>query len=182
MLARTLYRAAQAAGDEPHRYSFAMIATRAVVAYTADDATLYLSDGLAEQPAHVVDALVAHEVAHEVLGHAGDRRLLSLSLKTGFTVLGILIPGASLLDFAVSPLMVRAFTRDQEIAADLRAVEIIRGMGYRTPRRALVAALQAAHEANGSPPGGMLSHEPTLQTRLSALEPLEPVAGARAID
>jgi Zn-dependent protease with chaperone function len=168
-----LYRAAKAAGDDPERYSFAMITSRNVVAYCTDDATFYFSDALIAQPPAIVDALIAHEVAHEVLGHAGDRRALSLSLKAGFTVLGFLVPGLGLLDLAVNPIVVRAFTRDQEIAADLRAVQILRDMGYAAPRRALADALRAAHRINGDSPGGLLGHEPPLETRLSALEPLE---------
>src|SRR5438093_1349819 len=45
----TLYRAAQASGDDPTRYSFAFIQTAAVTAFAADDATFYFSDGLARQ-------------------------------------------------------------------------------------------------------------------------------------
>ena len=76
VLATTLYRVAAAAGDDPTRYSFALIGTRDVSAFTADDATFYFSEGLARQPVAVVDALVAHEVAHELLGHRGRRRAL----------------------------------------------------------------------------------------------------------
>jgi len=58
VLATTLYRVAAAAGDDPARYSFAMIATGDVSAFTAEDATFYFSEGLARQPAPVVDATV----------------------------------------------------------------------------------------------------------------------------
>lgn len=175
IVSERLYRAAQAAGDDPARYSFALIKTRAVIAYSTEDATFYFSEGLARQRVQVVDALVAHEVAHEVLGHAGKRRILSLSLSAGFTVLGVVIPGAGLVDLLVNPLIVRAFTRDQEIAADLRAVEILRTMGREAPRRALADALHAAEAVNGPPRGGLLAAEPDLADRLAALEPLEPV-------
>jgi Zn-dependent protease with chaperone function len=121
----------------------------------------------------VIDALVAHEVAHEVLGHAGQRRALSLSLTAGFTVLGVVIPGAGLLDFAVSPLIVRAFTRDQEVSADLRAVEILRVMGYAMPKRTLADALRTVASQHGTKRGGVLSSEPSLDQRLAVLEPLE---------
>ena len=172
-LAETLFRAAQAAGDDPARYSFALVASRDVAAYSADDATFYFSEGLTSQPAPVVEALIAHEVAHEVLGHAGQRRALSLSLTAGFSVLGVFVPGAGLLDFALNPLIVRAFTRDQEIAADLRAVEILRMMGHPTPLASLARALRAAHAVNGARRGGLLASEPTLDDRLAALGPLE---------
>jgi Zn-dependent protease with chaperone function len=177
-IAETLYRAVQAAGDDLTRYSFALLATRDVATYSADDATFYVTEGLARQPAGVMDAMLARQVAHEVLGHAGQRRALSWSLKAGFTVLGFVVPGAGLLDLALNPLIVRAFTRDQVIAADLRAVEILRSMGHRTPQRTLVAALRVAHAINGTPAGGWLATEPTLEDRLAALGPLEPESGA----
>jgi len=167
---------AAAAGDDPARYSFAMIATGDVSAFTAEDATFYFSEGLARQPAPVVDALVAHEVAHELLGHRGQRRALSLGLAAGFTVLGVVVPGAGLLDLVVSPLVVRAYTRDQEIAADLKGADILGLMGYDAPRRALVDALRRADKVNGRPRGGWLATEPDLEERLAALEPLESVS------
>src|ERR1700716_2743742 len=105
---RTLYRAAQAAGDNPTHYSFALIQTTAVTSFATDDAIFYFSDGLARLPQRHVDALVAQKVAHEILGHAGKRRTLSLSLTAGFAVIGIFMPGFGLADFVVNPLVVRA--------------------------------------------------------------------------
>ena len=180
LLAAALYRVAEAAGDDPGRYSFAMIATRDVSAYTAEDATFYFSEGLARQPAPVIDALVAHEVSHELLGHRGQRRSLSLGLSAGFAVLGVIVPGASLLDLLVNPLVVRAYTRDQEIAADLKGADILGALGYDAPRRAVADALLEASKVNGARHGGWLATEPTLEERLAALEPLEPVATVAA--
>ncbi len=173
-LAETLYRAAQAAGDDPVRYSFALLRSRKVVALSADETVFYLSEGLAVQPPAHVDALVAQAVAHEVLGHAGTRRRLSIGVSAGFTVLGFVVPGLGLADFVVNPLIVRAFTRDQELDADHRALDIMRMMGHRTPRRTLASALRAAGAVNGPTKGGLLATEPELDARLAALEPLEP--------
>jgi Zn-dependent protease with chaperone function len=173
-MAQILYRAARAAGDEPERYSFAFVKSREVSAWSADDATFYFSEGLVRLDPPHVEALVAHEVAHEVLGHAGQRRNLSLGISAGFTVLGVFVPGLGLADVVVNPLIVRAFTRDQELAADRRAIEIIRTMGHPAPRRTLADALRAADAVNGAVPGGILAAAPELRDRLAALEPLEP--------
>jgi Zn-dependent protease with chaperone function len=175
LVSQTLFRAAGAAGDDPARYSFALIQSRDVSAFSADDATFYFSEGLVRQPPPHVEALVAHEVAHEVLGHAGRRRTLKLSLSAGFTVLGILVPGAGLLDLIASPLIVRAFTREQELAADRKGVDILRSMGHDSPATAMAQALTAATEVNG-PAGGALSSEPSLPDRLRALAALDPRA------
>src|SRR5437764_11671623 len=157
LFSEVLWRAAKAAGDDPAEYSFAMIASRRVGAYTVEDATFYFTDALARQPESMIAALVAHEVAHEVLGHIGQRRALSRSLAALFG----------------NPLIVRGYTRDQEIAADLKAVEILRDMGYEAPRRTLADALRAAATINGPPRGGWLATEPSLEDRLGRLEPLE---------
>jgi len=175
-LARTLYRAAQAAGDDPERYSFALFKSSQVVGYAADDATFYFSEALTRLPERQRDALVAQKVAHEALGHAGQRRALSISISAGFTVLGFVVPGLGLVDFVANPLIVRAFTRDQVIAADLKAVEILRTMGDEAPRRTLAETLRAAAAVNRPRKGGpLLAAEPALEYRLAALEPLEPV-------
>ena len=175
-VASALYRAAQAAGDDPARYSFALIKSRDVRAFSgAEDATFYFSDGLVALPPAHVDALVAREVAHEVLGHAGQRRALSMGLTGTFLVLGFIVPGLSMVDWVLNPLIVRAFSRDQVIAADLRSIEIVRSMGHEFPRRTLADALQSAHAVNGSSPGGLLATVPPLDDRLAAIGPIEPV-------
>jgi Zn-dependent protease with chaperone function len=177
VVANTLYRAAQAAGDDPARYSFALVKTKEVSAFSGDeDAVFYFSDGLAALPARHLDSMVAREVAHEVLGHAGKRRALSLSITGTFTVVGFIVPGLSLADWVVNPLIVRAFSRDQEIDADRRAVEILRSMGHELPRRTLAEALRAVEAAHGVSNGGWLAVFPALADRLAAIGPLEPMA------
>jgi Zn-dependent protease with chaperone function len=185
-MAHILNRAAIAGGDDPQRYGFAFIKSPTAAAYSDEDATFYFTDGLMRQPTPIIEAVVAHEVAHEVLGHVGTRRKLSLSLTASFATLGLFAPGAGLLDFVVNPLVVRSFSRYQELQADQKAIEILRAMGHRAPRRTLATALKALatytpREKEGL--GGLLATHPSLDDRLAAIEPLEapatPVARAR---
>jgi Zn-dependent protease with chaperone function len=186
-ISSTLYRAARAVGDDPDGYSFALIQTKTVTSFVGPDATFYFSDGLARLPQRHVDALVAQKVAHEVLGHTGKRRTLSLSITAGFAVVGLFVPGGGLADFVVNPLVVRAYSRQQELDADQRTIEILRDMGHSAPRQALAGALRAAASAN--PPASpfieqrILAREPNLEDRLAALEPLEatPVLAVRKV-
>ena len=178
-LARILSRAAVAGGDDPQRYGFAFIKSPTAAAYSDEDATFYFTDGLMRQPTPIIEAVVAHEVAHEVLGHVGTRRKLSLSLTASFGALGLFAPGVGLLDFVVNPLVVRAFGRNQELQADQKAVEVLRAMGHPAPRRSLATALEAVarhtpREREGLE--GLLATHPTLDDRLAALTPLEPPA------
>ena len=171
-LADILYRAAVAAGDDPERYSFAFVESRVATAYSDEEAVFYFTDGLIRMPSDVIEAVVAHEVAHEVLGHIGDRRRLSLSIFAGFTLLGMVAPGVGLLDFIVNPVAVRAFSRHQEMAADRRAVEILGAMGHRDPSASMVHALRALNATTPRPKEGLtglLSTHPTVEERLAAL-------------
>ena len=175
-VARTLYRAAVAAGDVPDRYSFAFVTTPVAAVHSDEDMTFYVTDGLLRQPARVIDAAIAQEVAHEVLGHTGSQRKLSLTISAGFTAVGMLVPGVGLVDFLANPLAVRAFSRKQTLDADQKAVEILRGMGHAAPRRALAEALQVLDTVSPRPKeelDGWLARRPPLQERLDALAPLE---------
>jgi Zn-dependent protease with chaperone function len=182
-VANILHRAAIAAGDDPTRYSFSFIKSQHAAAYTDEDATFYITDGLARLPNPILEAAVAHEVAHEVLDHIGTRQRLALSLNAGFGMAGIFAPGVGLLDFVVNPLLVRAFSRQQELAADQRAIEILRAMGNPTPRRSLYESLRVVDAVlvrTRDEGGSVLDTHPTLKDRLKALEPLEPAAVAEA--
>jgi Zn-dependent protease with chaperone function len=179
-ISRTLYRAAQAAGDDPEHYSFGLIQASTVTSFAGEGATFYFSDGLVRLPQRHVDALVAQKVAHEVLGHTGKRKTLSIAITAGFAVMGLFWPGVGLADFVVNPVVIRAYSREQEMEADQRTVEILRDMGHSAPRGSLAGALRAAAAAN--PPVSpfveqrILAREPDLEDRLAALEPLEPAA------
>jgi Zn-dependent protease with chaperone function len=80
---------------------------------------------------------------------------------------------------------VRAYSREQELDADQRAIEILRDMGHLAPRRVLASALRAAANPSASPlfEQRILAREPELEARVAALEPLEAttfVAGRKA--
>jgi predicted Zn-dependent protease len=176
-VANTLYRAAQAAGENPASYSFALVDSSLVFAVSGDEeGVFYFSDGLAALPAAHLDALVAREVAHEVLGHAGQRRVLWWSITAVFTAVGIVVPGLSLASWVVNPLVVRAFEREQVIAADVRAIEILRAMGHEHPRRTLAAALTAVDARTRPALTPLLAHAPPLEDRLAAIGPPEPLS------
>jgi Zn-dependent protease with chaperone function len=182
-VAETLRRAALAAGDDPSRYSFGFVSSFVAAAYSDEDGTFYVTDGLLRLPPSVLDAVIAHEVAHEVLGHVGSRRALALTLSASFGAAGVIAPGAGLADLLVNPLAVRAFSRRQELAADRKAVEILWDMGYRAPRRTLADALRTVDRTGPKPKeglGGLFDTHPSLGERLAALEPLEPARPSTA--
>ncbi|MFQ5897238.1 MAG: M48 family metalloprotease [Candidatus Methylomirabilia bacterium] len=177
-VSHALYRAAQAAGDDPARYSFALVMSQEAQAYSDRDATFYVTDGLARLPVPVVEAALAHEVAHEVLKHAEKRRRVWFSMSAGFAALGLAVPGAGFANLLVNPLVARAYSLKQQKQADAKAVEILRAMGYATPRRALATALRtiATFNKGARSTGSLLSPRLPLAERLAALEPPKPTS------
>lgn len=73
--------------------------------------------------------IMAHEVAHCKLNHVQKKAGLSLGISAIFTVAGVFVPGASLLDYAVNPLATSAYSRSQETDADILAVSTLKKLG-----------------------------------------------------
>jgi Zn-dependent protease with chaperone function len=174
VVAQSFSRALQAAGDDPARYSFFLFKNREVsVSRSGRGDVFYFSDGFAALPPRPMDALMAREVAHEVLGHSVRRNIVQYSITGAFVALGAVVPGLGVIDFVVNPIVVRMFTRQQEIDADVKAVEVLRAMGYEAPRRALVEGLRAA-QGTRRDSRGLYATTPSLEDHLAAIGPLEP--------
>ncbi len=69
--------------------------------------------------------IFAHEVSHVKLGHVEKKMAASVITSATFTVVGIFIPGAGLVDLVANPVITSAFSRPQELEADKLAVESI---------------------------------------------------------
>lgn len=174
VVAQSFHRAIQAAGEDPARYSFYLFDSRDVsVSRSGRGDVFYFSDGFAALPPRPMDALMAREMAHEVLGHPVRRNIVQYTITGAFVALGAVVPGLGVIDFIVNPIVVRAFTRQQEIDADVKAVEVLRAMGYDAPRRALIEGLRAAQGTRRAS-GGLYATTPSLEDHLAAIGPLEP--------
>jgi len=66
-----------------------------VTSFAAPDGRFYFSEGVARLPQRRVDALVAKNIGHHLLGHTKRRHTLSLGLTAGFVLLGIFVPGGT---------------------------------------------------------------------------------------
>lgn len=173
-IGRSLTRAAIAAGENPENYKFGFIRSSKINAANSGAGTFYFSDGLAAQPQEVIDAVVAHEVAHEVLGHVGQAILTRLAISTAFAVGGIFVPGLQYADYAVNPLVANAFDRAQEIEADQKAVQILGNMGYGAPEQVMLAALTKFRNLYGSGGGGLLDTHPNIDDRIAEIAKSNP--------
>lgn len=134
----------------------------------------YVTEGALNQLSDdVLDAVIAHEVAHEIAGHNSKRQLTSAAVTGVFMVLGAFVPGAGYLNHVVNPLVTRAYSREQELEADSIAAALIeKRHGSLGRARHLMAFLEraaAARKVKGDEGGGIFDTHPHPEERQAQL-------------
>jgi Zn-dependent protease with chaperone function len=115
--------------------------------------------------------VLAHEVAHQDLGHVAKAQALGAGANILAAGLQQLFPAAGVLVPIVGELGMRAYGRNEEYAADRHAVDILRKAGY--PKENLVEALTWIRRVSGnSGGGGFLSTHPALDDRIATIQRL----------
>jgi metalloprotease len=115
--------------------------------------------------------VLAHEVAHQDLGHVAKAQALGAGANILAAGLQQLFPAAGVLAPIVGELGMRAYGRNEEYAADRHAVDILRKAGY--PKENLVEALSWIRRVSGNGGGGgFLSTHPALDDRIATIQRL----------
>jgi predicted Zn-dependent protease len=115
--------------------------------------------------------ILAHEIAHDDLGHVARAQILGVGLNVGVIVLEQIIPGSSVITPALGTLAARAYSRSEELAADRHAVEILERAGY--SKDVMIDALAWVMRSSPGDGGGFLSTHPATTDRIEALRGLE---------
>ena len=114
--------------------------------------------------------VLAHEIAHEDLGHVAKAQVLGAGLNIGAAVLQQLFPAAGLLAPVAGELVARGYSRTEEYAADRHGVDILRRAGY--SKDTMLDALTWVRQVSGSGGGGFLSTHPGIDDRIATIERL----------
>jgi predicted Zn-dependent protease len=115
--------------------------------------------------------VLAHEVAHQDLGHVAKAQAIGTGANILAAGLQQLFPAAGVLAPIVGELGMRAYGRNEEYAADRQAVDILRRAGY--PKENLVEALTWIRRVSGNAGGGgFLSTHPALDDRIATIQRL----------
>jgi len=112
--------------------------------------------------------VLAHEIAHEDLGHVAKAQVLGAGLNIGAAILQQLFPAAGVLAPVAGELVARGYGRTEEYAADRHGVEILRRAGY--TKETMLDALNWVRRVSGSSGGGFLSTHPGLDDRIATIE------------
>jgi len=114
--------------------------------------------------------VLAHEVAHQDLGHVAKAQVVGAGLNILAAGLQQLFPGAGVLAPVAGELVARGYSRTDEYAADRHAVDILRRSGY--SKEDLLDALTWIRQTSGSGGGGFLSTHPAIDDRIATIQRL----------
>jgi predicted Zn-dependent protease len=114
--------------------------------------------------------VLAHEIAHDDLGHPAKMQVLGAGLNLGAALLEKVFPGSGNLAPIAGTLIATSYGRPQELEADRHAVTILRRAGY--DKNVMLRTLDWIMRVEGNRGGGLLSSHPATQERIRALERL----------
>jgi|SRR5687767_5581924 len=113
--------------------------------------------------------VLAHEIAHEDLGHPAKAQIIGAGLSVGVALLEQLFPGSSSFTPIAGTLISNNYTRPLELEADRHAVTLLERAGY--SKRTMVDTLTWLMRRAGNSGGGLSSH-PATSERIQALQSL----------
>jgi Zn-dependent protease with chaperone function len=113
-------------------------------------------------------AVLAHEVAHDDLGHVAKAQTLGAGLNIGMIILDQLIPGSGAITPIAGELVARGYSRREEYEADRHGVELLRRIGK--PKELMIDTLTWLMQGAGSGGGGFFATHPATGDRIEALK------------
>ena len=114
--------------------------------------------------------VLAHEVAHQDLGHVAKAQVLGAGINILAAGLQQLFPGAATVAPIAGELVARGYGRSEEYAADRHAVDILHRVGY--GKDTMLEALTWIRRSAGGGGGGFLSTHPALDDRIATIQRL----------
>ena len=154
---RSLDRVKVGIMDDPH-----------INAASAGGGEFYVTTGLLQKANDVqLAGVLAHELAHDDLGHVAKAQVLGAGLNIGMVILDQIIPGSGVLTPVAGSLIARAYSRNEEYAADRHGVDILKRAGY--PAVTMMNTLTWLTQIEGTDGGGFFATHPATADRIEAL-------------
>jgi Zn-dependent protease with chaperone function len=143
--------------DDPH-----------INAASAGGGEFYVTTGLLQKADDLrLAGVLAHELAHDDLGHVAKAQTLGAGLNIGMVILDQIIPGSGALTPIAGGLIARAYSRSEEYAADRHGVDILKRAGY--PAATMLNTLTWLGQTEGTDGGGFFATHPATVDRIEAL-------------
>ena len=157
---RPLNQVKVAVVDDPH-----------INAANAGGGEFYVTTGLLQKANdQELQAVLAHEVAHEDLGHVAKAQALGAGVSIGAVILDQIFPGTGQIAPVAGTLITRSYSRKEEYAADKHGVELLKRIGQ--PKEVMIQTLTWLMDTEGASGGGFFATHPATGDRIEALRKL----------
>lgn len=152
------------------RIRLSLVDDAAINAASAGNGRYFITTGLLNQATdEQLRGVLAHEIAHEDLGHPAKAQVIGAGLSIGVALLEQLFPGSSSYTPIAGTVISNNYTRPLELEADRHAVTLLERAGY--GKRTMVNTLTWLMRRGGDT-GGFLSSHPATSERIHALQSL----------
>jgi len=111
--------------------------------------------------------VLAHELAHEDLGHVAKTQTLGTGLNIGIALLEQILPGSSAVTPLAGKLILNRYTQKEEYEADRHGAQILQRAGY-SPEL-MANTLTWLMQVEGGSAGGFFATHPATPERIEAL-------------
>jgi len=112
--------------------------------------------------------VLAHEIAHEDLGHPTKAQVLGAGIGLGAALLEKVFPGSAAMAPIAGTIVTGHYSRPMELAADRHAIKLLQRAGY--SKRTMVDTLNWLMQLNGDTGGGIFATHPATSERIQALQ------------
>ncbi len=111
--------------------------------------------------------ILAHEAAHDDLGHVAKAQTLGAGLRAATFLLDQILPGSGQFTPIAGTLVARAYGRSEEYEADRHGVELLRRLGRQ--KEIMIDTLSWLMQSSGPSGGGFFSTHPGTGDRIDRL-------------
>ncbi len=116
--------------------------------------------------------VLAHELAHQDLGHVAKTQTLGTGLSIGIALLDQILPGSSAITPLAGQVILNRYTQREEYAADRHGAEILQRAGFAGPQ-VMADTLTWLSQTEGSGGGGFFATHPATTDRIEAVRRLK---------
>ncbi len=115
-------------------------------------------------------AILAHEIAHDDLGHVAKAQALGAGLGGLAIILDQIFPGTGQITPIAGALISRSYSRKEEYEADRHGVTLLKRIGQ--PKEVMINTLTWLMQTEGTGGGGFFATHPATGDRIEALRKL----------
>ena len=157
---------------EARRVKMTLWADPHVNAANGGGGDFYVTTGLLQKANdEQLRAILAHEIAHEDLGHVARSQTLAAGMGIGIALLEQILPGSSALSPIAGQMVLNSYSRSEETEADAHGVAILRRAGY-DGKTQMANTLLWLQRVEGDSGGGFFATHPNTSDRIAAVQRL----------